>query len=619
MHNGDVLGDEGRKALDACVKVKIYGKPETRRYDRKTAVQRLRDFYLLRGTPPVYWCSDFQSSGGGLGWQIYLEELILPTEFDESGAERTRTYNIVDIHNALVNCDEISCVEKYPQEGPHSEKMRELIDKLRADIERELEEATANPDGRHRYSWTVAQRRIRDCYAGVFPGDDWALTKPLKLSYHETPGWKKFTIKDIKDAFVYWDKRSPVSPYGRHYRRLDKYPDAGPGCDELKTLIDTHRAELEEEYRQATCNTSAKPHEYSMSEAERRVRGCFAGSFSHDTDIFPAKKIQSGMSEVYQTYDIFDIKQSLDYFDKEKLFREYPEEEGTECGERKQKIDQERTSIQDEYDKATTNTEIEHGSGFIIHEHFVLTNKHVIETYLYNKEGFKILISNIAIHDELSCEVAEYDPGKDLALLYCPDLNLGQSEICPLQLSNQLPLPGMQIFCFGYPMSHTGRTALFVHGSVSGFKETLSGHSMAVLNCSLNSGNSGGPVLSWVNGQLKVVGVATQKHFKEILTLEERKIIERIRKGLQTCAIPDVSEIVLKSLSKGDPYISSGECKVPMYLLTLKLYDALETHSQFNLSNALPGDLVIEFIKNTITKYQGAYKEELAEIVKLSQ
>ena len=606
MHNGDVLGDEGRKALDACVKVKIYGKPEIRRYDRKTVVQRLMDCLRYRRPP---W-----GNGSWRRWDIYLEELILPTEFDESGAERT--YNIIDIHNALVNCDEISCVEKYPKEGPGSAKMTELIDKRRADIEREMKEATANPDGRHRYSWTVAQHRIRDCYAGVFPGDDWALTEPLKLSYHETPGWKKFTIKDIKKAVVYWDKWSPESPYGRHYRRLDKYPDAGPGSDELKTLIDTHRAELEEEYRQATCNTSAKPHEYSMSEAEHRVRGCFAGSFSHDTDIFPAKKIQSGMSKVYQTYDIFDIKQSLVYFDKEKLFREYPEEEGTECGERKRKIDQERTSIQDEYDKATTNIEVEHGSGFIIDKHFVLTNKHVIETYLDNKEGFKILISNIAIHDELSCEVAEYDPGKDLALLCCPDLNLGQSEIYPLQLSNQLPLPGMQIFCFGYPMSHTGRTALFVHGSVSGFKETLSGHSMAVLNCSLNSGSSGGPVLSWVNGQLKVVGVATQKHFKEILTLEERETIERIRKALQTRAIPDVSDFDLCVNTL--PY-TGRNCQVSMYLLTLKLYDALETHSQFNLSNALPGGLVIEFIKNTITKYQGAYKEELAEIVKLSQ
>jgi len=110
------------------------------------------------------------------------------------------------------------------------------------------------------------------------------------------------------------------------------------------------------------------------------------------------------------------------------------------------------------------------------------------------KERYKICITNAGI-DDLPCEVAHYDAGKDLVLLCSPDLNLEQCRICPLQLSNQSLLPGMSVFTFGYPMSHTGKTALFVSGNVSGSKETLAGHSMVVLNCSLNSGNSGGPVL----------------------------------------------------------------------------------------------------------------------------
>ena len=66
-----------------------------------------------------------------------------------------------------------------------------------------------------------------------------------------------------------------------------------------------------------------------------------------------------------------------------------------------------------------------------------------------------------------------------------------------------------------------------------------------------------------------------------------------------------------------------------MNLLTLQLYDALETHSQFNLSNALPGHCVVEFIKEpigkykvedkddkeTISKHKGEDKEELTEVV----
>ena len=198
---------------------------------------------------------------------------------------------------------------------------------------------------------------------------------------------------------------------------------------------------------------------------------------------------------------------------------------------------------------------------------------------------------------------------------------------CPLQLSNQPLLPGMQIFSFGYPMSHKGTKAIFVNGYVSGSEETYSklcslGHTMAVLNCPLNPGNSGGPVLCLVNGQLKVVGVATQKHFKEILTLEERRKIEKIRESLQTCTMSSVPDEAIKraSFSRESFYFPKPEpCQTPMFLLTLKLYDALETHSQFNLSNALPGHCVIDFIKETMNKNKGEGKGELVEVIKWSE
>ena len=169
----------------------------------------------------------------------------------------------------------------------------------------------------------------------------------------------------------------------------------------------------------------------------------------------------------------------------------------------------------------------------------------------------------------------------------------------------------MQIFSFGYPLSHTGKTALLVTGNVSGSKETLSGHLMAVLNCSLNSGNSGGPVVSWINNQLKVVGMATQKHFKEILTVEERIVIERIRESMQTCTIQVSDQAVNYFLLSKRPSFDSDSYQISIQLLTLKLYDALETHSQFNLSNALSAKFVVEFIKNFTTEYTGEFKEEL--------
>ena len=686
---GDVLGNEGRKALDACVKVKIYGPPETRRYDWHTALDRLKGCYSgVDVTKKLY--------------HIIFDEHTLPPEFDKEWNNYTsKTYTIVDIGDALVKFDDISYVEKYPKEGPGSEKTRELIDKRRADVERELKEATANPDSRQRYSWTVAQRRVRDCYAGNFPGDSFTLKTNHKRDYN---------IKDIHDALDYRDKgsletcsyqnrckyeeiyahradvekeyeeaiastgtlhkyaedeaeqrlrdcycgtdgpqhignqsfsgysgrgrdafisifdiHSQLRSRDRSMQQLCKYPEEGPGSEELKKLIDAHRADLEVEYQNFVKGDKPKlpVREYCQQEAERRVRDCFAGTFKGDVDIFPTKKEQCGLPKIYQTFDIFDIKQSLDYFDAKKLLEKYPEK-GYKYDERKQFVEEQRASIQSEYEIATTTVEIEHGSGFIIQDHFILTNKHVIETYLNEKDSYEVHISNSSI-GRLSCNVAFCDPGKDLALLYCPDLNLLQSGICSLQLSTQPLLPGMQIFSFGYLVSHTEETALFVSGNVSGSKETLSGHSMVVLNCSLNSGNSGGPVLSWLNGQLKVVGIATQKHIKEILTYNERMAIEKIRESLQTCAIsaePDYVEPVLVS-SYNVQYVQSNfhptHRQNAMDLLTLKLYDALETHSQFNLSNALPGHLVVEFIKNCITEYRGECKEELAKMVILSQ
>ena len=657
MHNGDVLGDEGRKALNACVKVKIYGKPETRRYDRETAEKRLRGCYGYLG-----WCGD---------------KLVLP--YDGCGNVVERTYDIVDIHDALVDFDGKKYVEKYPKEGQESVKQRDLIDKRRADVEGELEKAIADPDCRLRYSWLVAQRRVRDCFAGDFAEDDRIFI------------WNdSYNIVDIYERFKHWDEvsertkanratlleeydeatspenvklmlrkcsrqealqhmtgdgRSLMLLYGNDIlpvergnhahsydvldmykalekfdgKLLEKYPKEGPGSEELKKSIDKHRADLEEEYHKAKSHENGSLPKYSRHEADRRVRDCFAGTFPIDIEIIPKKE----KDESDQTYDIFDIKKAIEHFDTKTLSDacKYRSERQLEPRVTNQKVDEQRASIQQEYDEATSSTEIEHGSGFIVHGHFVITNKHVIEdTAVQSKEKgkYEICISNAEI-GELSCtKVVHNDAGKDLALLYCPDLKLEQCKICPLQLSNQALLPGMSIFSFGYPISHTGKTALFVTGNVSGFRETLAGHSMIVLNCSLNSGNSGGPVLRWVNGELKVVGVATQKHFKEILTLEEIKTIENIRKSLQTMAISDVPDYVDQYVPVNLYYADLSTHQTPMTLLTLKLYDALETHSQFNLSNALPGSLVVDFVKDSINKYAGEHKEELADIVKSS-
>ena len=659
VDNNDVLGNKGRKVLDACVKVKIYGKPETRTYDCERARQLFRGCYVH---------------------QMGIEYGEFPQA--EPGDKAEKIYSIVDIYNAMDKYDNMPYVEIYPKE-PDAKKMRELIDKRRADVERELEEA----DGTKKYSWPVALHRVRDCYAGNFPEDvntfymlmyctiedikkvvdeydgkaievfsDQSKSIDEKVLLHRADIQKKYNDaltspstlykcskekaqESLKNCYSvahdHLDLRAYNSCYTCHepdfcifklhnvvswndikLLQVSKYPAEGPGSEELRNSIERHREDLEKEY-QNFCNSKKyrlPVHEYSLGEAQRRVRDCFAGAIPGDSDVLPTKEDQSGMPKFYQTFDIFDIKQSLDYFDAKKFLEKYPEK-GHISDKMKKSVDEQRERILREYEIATTNVEIEHGSGFVISDHFILTNRHVIETCLNEKKGFEIRISNAAI-GELHCEVVHSDPGKDLALLYCPGLNLHQSGISPLQLSTQSLLPGMQIFSFGYPMSHTEETALFVNGNVSGSKRKLYNPTMAVLNCSLNSGNSGGPVLSWVDGEVRVVGIATQKHFKQILSQDERIAIKDIRESLQTQAITDVPEYEIdRKITKQIPI----SCQVSLHLLTLKLYDALETHSQFNLSNALPGDLVVEFIKNFIPKYEGENKEELIKVIKLSQ
>ena len=229
--------------------------------------------------------------------------------------------------------------------------------------------------------------------------------------------------------------------------------------------------------------------------------------------------------------------------------------------------------------------EIHHGSGFVIADGFVMTNKHVIEEAM-NDETLDICILNEAI-GKLPCVVVHCDTSKDLALLYCHGLDLKQHGICPFALSEETLWPSLSVFSFGYPLTHTEKSALFVKGYVSGIKKRYGDNRKPfwVLNCNLNAGNSGGPVFRRIGDDIKVVGVVAQKHKKEILTLEELNILEEERSTLQMNCASDSRDQFWKSVS-------------------LKMYDALnETHCQFGYGNVVPGHVVVEFLSDPSVTY----------------
>ena len=189
MNGGDVLGKEGRKALNACVKVKIFGRPQTRLYDYNATRLRLRKCF--GGNVPDREAWEWLGRGNPKEIPLLTKDkvlkLLLPSSEDRG---------IMDIYESLVHFDDIPYVEKYPAvEGTDYDKLKNLIDKRREDVEREVKEATANPDQRHRYSWLVAQRRVRDCFAGSFAGDASLLFEDIRLK-NET-----YCVSDIYQAF----------------------------------------------------------------------------------------------------------------------------------------------------------------------------------------------------------------------------------------------------------------------------------------------------------------------------------------------------------------------------------------------------------------------------------
>ena len=269
----------------------------------------------------------------------------------------------------------------------------------RADIQKKYQDALASPGTLYKCSEEEALKSLKNCYSD-------AAHRRFDSYICQACGNPDFCIYKLYNA---------VSRYDFSLLPVSKYPAEGPGSEELRNSIERHRTDLEKEY-QNFCNSeeSRQPvYKYSRGEAERRVRDCFASAFPGDSDVFPTKNDQSGMPKIYQTFDIFDIKQSLDYFDTKKYLEKYPEK-GHISDEIKKRVDEQREHILSKYKIATTNDVIEHGSGFVISDHFILTNRHVIETCLYQK-GFEIRISNAAI-GELHCEVVHSDPGKDLAL-----------------------------------------------------------------------------------------------------------------------------------------------------------------------------------------------------------
>lgn len=239
-------------------------------------------------------------------------------------------------------------------------------------------------------------------------------------------------------------------------------------------------------------------------------------------------------------------------------------------------------------------TALKHGSGIILNDHFVVTSKQVVESAFNDRaEGYVVYISNAAI-GKLPCQVFDVDELNDLALLRCHDLNLEKNRLLPL--SNQLLSPDLPIICFGYPLSYRGERALVVNGKVCP-SEPISGDSTIPLECPLNSGNYGSPVLRWINDQLRVVGVVTRKNVLEVDTLVKRDGIQNAPQSNHT---------------RETAHMMTSDTATQQ-LVRHVLHNIVKARSPFSV---LPGICLVEFVKTSARKHGGKHKEELDEIIK---
>ena len=548
MDSEDVLGDDGRKALNACVRVRTYCVAQLQEYDRQTALERLRGCY---GGP----------FPRGFGSWLLFDPLKIYDVRNGHNISEVKRYSINVIYDALLNFDKMKYVEKYPnKEDPRREYLIATIDKRRDNVSREIEEAEGNPYGQRKYSWIVAQRIVRDCFAGNFAGD----VGLLKQKFGE-----RHSIIDIFNTVKAIDDEG----------KLLRYPeDKGDGSKELKDAIEANWDELTKEYEDAMENP-CRQRKYSRSGAERRVRDCFAGTLREDTDIFPNVR-----NSREATFNIFDIKSAIDNFDEKKLIDKYPKP-GRGEDEKRKNVDDQRAGILTEYEKTIKLVTISYGTGFLIGNGLAITNEHVIRRHLNDEERYGLFVSNELIHC-LPTEVVFVDDKNDLALLHCPNLNLNDTEIGSFNLCGVDLLVGQSVFCFGYPHTHRGETALFVEGKVAGYKKELHKEPLVTLNCSLRSGCSGGPVMRRIKGQIVVLGVVRELHKQDIFEENERNFME----NMNTQATNLLLQVVLKFIK-------------PLIKLVFKLHYALNsTHSPFNFINVIPARKVKKLLQDIEVK-----------------
>jgi S1-C subfamily serine protease len=125
------------------------------------------------------------------------------------------------------------------------------------------------------------------------------------------------------------------------------------------------------------------------------------------------------------------------------------------------------------------------GSGFVVHPHIILTNRHVVD----GASGLLVLDPKNSKADPLPAELIAISDKLDLALIRCTAL-----DAPAVSLVEKLPSRGSDIMVLGYPLGPSfGTTLKSTRGSMVAMPDP-SVDNMCLYDALTNPGNSGGPL-----------------------------------------------------------------------------------------------------------------------------
>jgi S1-C subfamily serine protease len=143
------------------------------------------------------------------------------------------------------------------------------------------------------------------------------------------------------------------------------------------------------------------------------------------------------------------------------------------------------------------------GSGFVIWNGFVLTNRHVVE----NADGVVIQDPGNAAAEPLAGKVVAVSRELDLAIVECQGL-----KAPPVPVNGAAVSRGTEVLALGFPvMSVVGMGLKATRGIITGLPSKDTGN-MMVLDVQINPGNSGGPLCDKAG---QVIGIVAAKTFTE--------------------------------------------------------------------------------------------------------